>query len=109
MGDPMVDLWERSEELERMRLHMLKVMDSDGDGMVSYDEFMKESSSEDFDKDEEWKSVGEDEDVFTENEFQEYEKLLAQVTKEHEGGEHGDTTEKDEHKEEKDDKEEKGV
>jgi len=86
MSDPNVDLWERSEELERMRMHMLKVMDTDHDGLVSYEEFMKESTSEDFNHDEEWKSVGEDEQVFTDAEYDEYERLLAEVRKEQEEG-----------------------
>ena len=82
VSDPNVDLWERQEELQRMRTHMLKTMDKDGDGLVSMDEFMKETRSEDFEKDEEWKSVGEGEQLFTEAEVDEYERLLAEVKEE---------------------------
>merc|ERR1712192_115957 len=84
ISDPKVDLWERHEELERMRLHLLKQMDKDGDGLISQDEFVKEARSEDFDKDEEWKSVMEDENIFTEAEYDEYERLLAEVRMENE-------------------------
>jgi len=52
-------------------------MDKDKDGLVSYEEFIQETKDEEFDKDEEWKPLTE-EDQFTDEEYQEYERLLAQ-------------------------------
>ena len=52
-------------------------MDTDKDGLISFDEFIRETKDEDFEKDEEWKPLT-DEDQYTDEEFKEYEKLLAE-------------------------------
>ena len=52
-------------------------MDTDKDGLVSYDEFIAETKDNDFDKDEEWKPLTEEEQ-FTDEEYKEYERLLAE-------------------------------
>ncbi|XP_065647819.1 nucleobindin-2 isoform X5 [Hydra vulgaris] len=76
-SNPEVDLRERSEEIERMREHVMKNMDKDKDGLISFTEFMDETKSEDFEKDEDWKPLTE-QDQFTEEELQEYEKMLSE-------------------------------
>ena len=65
-----------------MRVHMLEVMDTDKDGLISLDEFVKVTSENEWVEDKEWKSVGEDEQLFTEKEYEEYEKLLQEVREE---------------------------
>ena len=52
-------------------------MDKDHDGLISYSEFISETKENDFDKDEEWKPLTE-EDQFTDEEYKEYERLLAE-------------------------------
>ena len=52
-------------------------MDTDKDGLVSYEEFIQETKDSDFEKDEEWKPLTE-EDQFTDEEYKEYERLLAE-------------------------------
>lgn len=76
-SDSDTDRQEREEEMERMREHVLKNMDTDKDGLVSFDEFIQETKEEDFNKDEEWKPLTE-EDQFTDEEYKEYERLLAE-------------------------------
>ena len=55
----------------------LSQMDKDKDGLISFLEFMDETKSSDFDKDEDWKPLTE-QDQFTEEELREYEKMLAE-------------------------------
>ena len=52
-------------------------MDKDNDGLVSYNEFIAETKDNDFDKDEEWKPLTEEEQ-FSDEEYKEYERLLAE-------------------------------
>jgi len=74
-SDPDTDQKERNEEMERMREHVMKSMDHDKDGLLSLEEFMTETKNEDFEKDEDWKPLT-DEDQYTEEELSEYEKML---------------------------------
>ena len=50
-------------------------MDHDKDGLLSMEEFIAETKSDDFEKDEDWKPLTE-EDQFSEEELSEYEKEL---------------------------------
>ena len=52
-------------------------MDKDHDGLLSMEEFMAETHDKDFDEDDEYKPLV-DEDQFTEEELEEYEKMLAE-------------------------------
>lgn len=52
-------------------------MDHDKDGLISFEEFIRETKDDDFDKDEEWKPLTE-EDQYTDEEFKEYERMLAE-------------------------------
>lgn len=45
---------ERYEEMARMREHVMKELDKNGDKLVSLEEFMEYTKSEDFNKDEGW-------------------------------------------------------
>jgi len=74
-SDPDTDKAERAEEMERMREHVMKNMDHDKDGLLSLEEFIAETKSEDFEKDEDWKPLTE-EDQFSEDELNEYERQL---------------------------------
>jgi len=76
-SDPETDPRERQEEMERMREHVLKEMDKDGDGLLSMEEFMAETKDkkEEWETDDEYKPIT-DEDQFTDEELAEYEKLL---------------------------------
>jgi len=86
-SDPNTDKQEREEEMERMREHVLKNMDTDKDGLVSYDEFIAETKDTDFDKDEEWKPLTEEEQ-FSDEEYKEYERLLSEQEGHHEDENH---------------------
>ncbi len=57
-------------------------MDKDHDGLVSADEFMKSTNDPEFEKDEEWKPVAE-QDEYTEDELKEYERQLEEEAKKH--------------------------
>lgn len=74
-SDPETDKAERDEEMERMREHVMKNMDHDKDGLLSLEEFIAETKTDDFEKDEDWKPLT-DEDQFSEEELEEYERHL---------------------------------
>jgi len=71
---PEDDMREREEEMERMREHVFKESDKDKNRMISYDEFLAETQRDEFNKDEGWDTLDEDEDdMFTEEEFHQFE------------------------------------
>lgn len=51
---PEDDMVERYEEMNRMREHVMKEIDTDQDKMISFDEFMESTKGKDFNKDEGW-------------------------------------------------------
>lgn len=55
-------------------------IDKDKDGFVSLDEFMRASKTDDFEKDEGWKSV-EEEHPYTDDELAEFERQLEEEQK----------------------------
>lgn len=55
-------------------------MDKDNDGLVSAEEFMKSTNEPEFEKDNEWKPVV-DEDEYSEDELKDYEKQLEDEAK----------------------------
>lgn len=69
--DPEYDPAEREEEMNRMREHVFKEIDTDKDRMVSLDEFIAATKQRDFEKNEEWKSL-EDEPQFDQKEFENF-------------------------------------
>lgn len=53
-NNPEDDMEERYEEMSRMREHVMKELDKDGDKLVSMDEFLQYTRSDEFNKDEGW-------------------------------------------------------
>ncbi|KAL3841928.1 hypothetical protein ACJMK2_020014 [Sinanodonta woodiana] len=72
---PEDDMKERYEEMERMREHVFGEVDKDKDRLVSFDEFMAFTKGSDFEKDEGWKTLDQ-QDQYTEEEYRQYEKML---------------------------------
>ncbi|XP_052235551.1 nucleobindin-2-like isoform X2 [Dreissena polymorpha] len=72
---PEDDMRERYEEMARMREHVFSEIDLDKDRLISQEEFMKYTKSNEFEKDEGWKTVDEQQN-FTEEEYQRYEQML---------------------------------
>ncbi|KAL5006660.1 hypothetical protein ScPMuIL_015466 [Solemya velum] len=72
---PEDDMKERYEEMSRMREHVFKEVDTDQDRMISMNEFMKYTEDDDFEKDEGWETLDQQQQ-FSEQEFLEYERLL---------------------------------
>jgi len=70
---PEDDQREREEEMERMREHVFKESDKDKNRMISYDEFLQETKRDEFEKDEGWDTLDEDEDLYTDEEFKQFE------------------------------------
>lgn len=67
------DPQEMMEEYNRMREHVYKETDKNKDGLISKDEFMDMTKKADFEKDEGWKALDEQQ-IYTEDEIKEYEK-----------------------------------
>ena len=72
---PEDDMNERYEEMNRMREHVMNELDKDKDKLVSQNEFMKYTASQDFDKDEPWETIDENKQ-YTDEEYKEYERML---------------------------------
>merc|ERR1712228_746099 len=65
------------------REHVFGEVDKDKDYLISLDEFMKGTQGEEFEKDEGWKTV-DDEEQFTEEELRAYEKEMEEIQKKEE-------------------------
>jgi len=72
------DMNEKYEELYRMRLKVLEEMDTNKDRFISMDEFLTYVKKDEFDQDEGWKGLDEEE-LFSEEELLEFEKEFADV------------------------------
>ncbi|XP_049885036.1 nucleobindin-2 isoform X2 [Pectinophora gossypiella] len=72
-GGPNKDLHERAEEMERMREHVFKENDRNRDGLIDFNEFMLETQKSEFNQDEGWKSIDENQ-IYTQQEYQEFER-----------------------------------
>ncbi|RVE51012.1 hypothetical protein evm_004303 [Chilo suppressalis] len=72
-GGPNKDLHERAEEMERMREHVFKENDLNRDGLIDFNEFMSKTQNSDFNQDEGWKSIDENQ-IYSQQEYEEYEK-----------------------------------
>ncbi|EDW19794.2 nucleobindin-2 isoform X1 [Drosophila mojavensis] len=70
---PEDDMRERAEEMERMREHYFQETDTNHDGLISMDEFMQQTSKEEFQKDPEWKTIDQ-QPQFTHEEYLEFER-----------------------------------
>lgn len=72
-GVPEDDMREREEEMERMREHVFKESDTNGDRLISYDEFLEQTKKQEFNKDEGWESI-DSQPQFTQQEYEEFER-----------------------------------
>ena len=66
---------EYREEMSKMRQHVVNEVDKNRDGMISLQEFLDYSNLKQFAQDDEWKDI-DDEDQYTDEDFDEYEKLM---------------------------------
>ncbi|XP_074603763.1 nucleobindin-2-like isoform X2 [Brevipalpus obovatus] len=80
-NNPEDDPNEMEEEYHRMREHIYKEADKNKDGLISQAEFIELTQRSDFERDEGWKGL-DDQQVFNENELRQYEskrqELMAQ-------------------------------
>ncbi|KAK6031166.1 EF hand [Ostertagia ostertagi] len=74
--DPDDDPRERMEEMYRMREHVTKQMDKNGDRLISLDEFLQDTEAQTPNKDPGWKDLG-DQQVYTDEELKEFERAYA--------------------------------
>jgi len=81
--NPEDDMVEKEEERNRMREHVFGEIDKDKDYLISLEEFIQGTQGEEYEKDEGWKTV-DDEEQFTEEELQAYEKELREQEEEKE-------------------------
>ncbi|VDI13555.1 nucleobindin [Mytilus galloprovincialis] len=72
---PEDDMNERYEEMNRMREHVMNELDKDKDKLVSKEEFLQYTASNDFNKDEPWDTIDQNKE-YTDEEYQQYEKML---------------------------------
>jgi len=70
---PEDDMKEREEEMERMREHVFKESDTNKDRMISFEEFLAETKRDEFEKDEGWDTLDEENDLYTDEEFNNFE------------------------------------
>ena len=78
------DMVERQEEMERMREHVFREADKDGDMLISRDEFLEETNRKEFDEDPGWTTYDEEEnDAFTDEEFRAYEMMRKREMQDH--------------------------
>ncbi|XGW28569.1 hypothetical protein V3C99_008386 [Haemonchus contortus] len=74
--DPDDDPRERLEEMHRMREHVTKQMDKNGDRLISMEEFLQDTEAQTPNKDPGWTDLG-DQQVYTDEELQEFEREYA--------------------------------
>ncbi|XP_017137565.1 nucleobindin-2 [Drosophila miranda] len=70
---PEDDMRERAEEMERMREHYFQETDTNHDGLISIEEFMMQTSKDEFQKDPEWETIDQ-QPQYTHEEYLEYER-----------------------------------
>ncbi|XP_022246409.1 nucleobindin-2-like isoform X2 [Limulus polyphemus] len=75
-NNPEDDPVEMMEEYNRMREHIYNEADRDKDKRISQKEFMELTKKRDFEEDDGWKGIDE-QNIFTEEEFKEYERQRA--------------------------------
>ncbi|XP_012279322.1 nucleobindin-2 isoform X2 [Orussus abietinus] len=84
-GAPEDDLRERVEEMERMREHVFKEADINGDGLISWLEFLEQTKKPEFQKDPGWEPLDQQQlystqeyEAFERRRQEEIQKLIAQ-------------------------------
>lgn len=72
-GAPPDELIKRSEEMERMREHVFNEADLNKDGLISFQEFIEQTKKPDFEQDEGWEGLDEQQ-IYTPEEFEAFKK-----------------------------------
>jgi nucleobindin len=72
-GAPEDDIHERREEMERMREHVFNEADLNHDGLISYQEFLEQTKKPDFQQDEGWQGLDEQQ-VYSQQEYEAFQK-----------------------------------
>ncbi|XP_076622787.1 nucleobindin 1 isoform X2 [Colletes latitarsis] len=67
------DLLKRAEEMERMREHVFNEADLNKDGLISFEEFVEQTKKPDFQQDQGWQPLDEQQ-IYTQEEFEAFEK-----------------------------------
>jgi len=83
-NNPEDDMVEKEEERNRMREHVFSEVDKNKDFLISMEEFTEGTKGDNYEKDEGWKTVDDEEQQFTEEELQAYEKEVAEMEKKQE-------------------------
>ncbi|KAF2360844.1 EF-hand domain pair [Trinorchestia longiramus] len=65
------DLMERDEEMERMREHIFAEADTNDDDLISFDEFLEQTRRNEFERDEGWQTLDEQE-LYSQQEYEQY-------------------------------------
>ncbi|XP_076351602.1 nucleobindin-2-like isoform X2 [Tachypleus tridentatus] len=81
-NNPEDDPVEMMEEYNRMREHVYNEADRDKDKRISQKEFLELTKKQNFEADEGWKGIGE-QNIFTEEEFKEYERQRVMQMQKH--------------------------
>ncbi|GLG96125.1 Uncharacterized protein GBIM_02944, partial [Gryllus bimaculatus] len=76
-GAPEDDMRERREEMERMREHVFNEADTNKDGLISYQEFLQQTQKPDFDKDDGWQALDEQQ-IYSPEEYAAFEQRRQQ-------------------------------
>ncbi|XP_072743615.1 nucleobindin-2 isoform X2 [Anoplolepis gracilipes] len=74
-GAPEDDIFERHEEMERMREHVFNEADLNHDGLISYQEFLEQTKKPDFQQDEGWQGLDEQQ-MYSKEEYEAYKQAL---------------------------------
>lgn len=74
---PEADLMEKSEEMERMREHVFNEVDLNRDRLIDWEEFKRMSEQPDFEKDDGWKTIDQNE-IYTSEELKKFEEQRQQ-------------------------------
>lgn len=74
---PQADLMEKAEEMERMREHVFNEVDLNRDRLISWEEFKRMSEQPNFEKDEGWKTIDQNE-IYTNEELKQFEQQRQQ-------------------------------
>ncbi|XP_050448192.1 nucleobindin-2 isoform X3 [Cataglyphis hispanica] len=68
-GAPEDDIYERREEMERMREHVFNEADLNHDGLISYQEFLEQTKKPEFQRDEGWQGLDEQQ-IYSKEEYE---------------------------------------
>ncbi|KAL6442269.1 hypothetical protein ACFW04_002494 [Cataglyphis niger] len=68
-GAPEDDIYERREEMERMREHVFNEADLNHDGLISYQEFLEQTKKPEFQQDEGWQGLDEQQ-IYSKEEYE---------------------------------------